>query len=164
MAKPEVHLIAAQTCNRVIGRNNSMPWHLPRDLAHFKATTLGYPVIMGRNTYQSLGKALPKRTNHVISRQTALNLSDAQTHTSLESAISACQNEEKIFIIGGGELYHSSITIADELNITWIDTELEGDCFFPKIDPNIWQEISQEHYPADEKNPYNLQFSRYRRY
>lgn len=163
MAKPEIHLIAAQTRNRVIGRDKSMPWHLPRDLAHFKAATMGYPIIMGRNTYLSMGKALPKRANHVISRNTAFQLPDAEVHHSLEQALTACKDAEKVFIIGGGALYSSSMALADELNITWIDTELEGDTFFPVIDHQIWQEISRAHCAADENNPYALQFTLYRR-
>lgn len=163
MAKLEIHLIAAQTRNRVIGRDNAMPWHLPRDLAHFKAATTGYPVIMGRNTYLSMGKALPKRANHVISRNAAFQLPDAEVHHSLDQVLTACESVEKVFIIGGGELYRSSLSLADELNITWIETELEGDTFFPVIDSRIWQEIACETVEADTNNRYDLSFCRYRR-
>lgn len=160
---PEIHLIAAQTRNRVIGLNQQMPWHLPRDLAHFKASTMGYPVIMGRKTYETLGKALPKRANHVISRNGAWQAPDAAVHQSLEAALAACGDAEKVFIIGGGELYRSAMGIADELNITWIEAELAGDTFFPEIDEAIWQEVSAQRVAADEKNAYALCFSRYRR-
>ncbi|MBP3195252.1 MAG: dihydrofolate reductase [Cardiobacteriaceae bacterium] len=158
----EIHIIAAMTKNRVIGKNNTMPWHLPADLAHFKTTTLNYTVIMGRNTYFSIGKALPNRRNIIITGQN-FTADSCEIFHSLEEAFSTLKDEKKIFIIGGGKIYSQTIDRADFLHITWIDTELDGDTFFPEIKPEIWQEKSRKMYEKDAKNKFNLDFVLYER-
>ncbi len=158
---PEKILIVAQTENHVIGKDNAMPWHLPRDLRHFKEATLGHPVIMGRKTYATMGKALPGRINHVISRNPALHLPDAFVHSSPKAALCACENTEKVFLIGGETLYRSLLDQVDTLIVTWIHTILTGDTYFPDIDPRVWRESERRFFAKDGKNLYDMSFVRY---
>ncbi len=148
--------------NRVIGKGNQMPWHLPADLKHFKAVTLGKPVIMGRKTHESIGMVLPGRENIIISRD-ANYISDfyndkCQTVTSLDDAISMAGDVEEIMIIGGANIYQQMIDQADTLYLTFIDLETEGDAHFPDWTHLEWQEVSREEYKADEKNAFDLEF------
>ena len=160
---PEIILIVAQSTNRAIGRNNQMPWHLPRDLQHFKRHTLGHPVIMGRKTYESIGRALPGRQNLVISRNAAYSLQDATVCPHLPGALDAAKGDT-VYIIGGSALYHSALPVANTLLVTHVHTTIaDADRFFPPIDPAIWQETAREEYPADARNPYDLTFCRYER-
>ena len=160
---PEIILIVAQSDNRAIGRDNQMPWHLPRDLQHFKRHTLGHPVIMGRKTYDSIGRALPGRQNLVISRNAALALPDAQTCPDLATAI-ACARGDKIFIIGGAEIYRLALPLADTLLVTHVHTSVaQADAYFPPIDPDAWLETARESHAADDANPYPMSFCRYER-
>ncbi|MBV7433661.1 dihydrofolate reductase [Cardiobacteriaceae bacterium TAE3-ERU3] len=164
MNKAEINLIVAQSNNRVIGRDGDMPWHLPRDLKWFKSHTSGYPVIMGRNTYQSIGKALPNRRNIVISSADPRLFPDAETVRSLDEALMSVQQSEKAFIIGGGQLYKTAMALADRLIVTHIDTTIDdGDTFFPVIHSEEWQLVSEEQHAADEKNPLDIRFCIYER-
>ncbi|UJF24113.1 dihydrofolate reductase [Suttonella sp. R2A3] len=164
MKRPEISLIVAQSNNRVIGRNNTMPWHLPKDLKWFKSQTEQHAIVMGSNTYRSIGRALPKRRNIVISSAPAAEFPDAEVVRSLDEAIALLSEEARIFIIGGAQLYESAIERADSLVVTHIDTTIDdGDRFFPAIDPNVWHCTSEESTPADEANPYHLRFCTYRR-
>ncbi|MDO5091401.1 MAG: dihydrofolate reductase [Cardiobacteriaceae bacterium] len=160
---PERILIVAHSDNRVIGRDNAMPWHLPRDLRHFKQHTSGHPVIMGRKTYQSLGKALPNRANIVISRQ-ALDLADARLAASLEEALAlAAPLDAQCFIIGGAQIYAQALAadLVDTLLITEVHTHVDGDSFFPELDAARWQETDAEHVAADDANAHAMTFRRY---
>ena len=160
---PEIILIVAQSDNRAIGRDNQMPWHLPRDLQHFKRHTLGHPVIMGRKTYDSIGRALPGRQNLVVSRNPALTLPDATVCPDLPAALAAAQSDA-LYIIGGSELYHRAMPLADALLVTHVHTTIaDADRFFPPIDPAAWRETAREEHPADARNPYALTFCRYDR-
>lgn len=159
----QISLVAAMTRNRVIGRDGGMPWHLPADLAHFKKVTMGRPVIMGRRTRESLGRALPGRRNIVISRRRETAYPDAEVAASLEEALAACSDEEEVMILGGGEIYRQAMPRADVLELTWIETELEGDTFFPEIDPGEWREVRSHYRPADEKNAWPMTFVRLER-
>lgn len=163
MPKPKIHLIAAQTLNRVIGKDGGMPWHLPRDLQHFKQRTSGHTIIMGRKTFQSLKKPLPNRKNIVISRSGQPLHADVAVFPAISEALAFCCNDEKVFIIGGGSLYAATIDEADFLTITWIHTELLGDTFFPPIRPQDWQETHRSHFAADAKNAFALDFVDYQR-
>ena len=164
MNKAQINLIVAQSNNHVIGRDGGMPWHLPRDLKWFKSHTSGHPVIMGRNTYQPIGKALPNRRNIVISSADPGLFPDAETIRSLDEALMAIQHTEQAFIIGGGQLYKAAMSLADRLIVTHIDAIInDGDTFFPAIHPEEWQLVSEEQHPADEKNAYNLRFCIYER-
>lgn len=158
-------IIVAHTQNRIIGRDNAMPWHLPRDLRYFKQQTQGHPVIMGRKTYESLGKALPHRANFVVSRQ-ALDLPDAQLAASLPDAIDlAGKLGDKIFIIGGAQIYAEALKqeLVDTVLATLIHTTLEGDSFFPALDAAHWRQTGVETVPADGNNAYDMTFLRFER-
>lgn len=155
-----ISMIAAMAKNRIIGKNNKMPWHLPADLKHFKAITLGKPVIMGRKTYESIGKALPGRKNIVISRDQEYILNDAVVVHSCESALKiASMESQDVMVIGGGEVYKTFLSQADTLYLTFIDVEMEGDTQFPDYEATAnWQVRSTEKYKADDKNPFDYEF------
>lgn len=153
----KLSLIVAMTKNRVIGLDNQMPWHLPADLAWFKQNTLGKPVIMGRKTFESIGKPLPKRRNIVLSR-TAVAIDGVEIVTSLEQALALVKEETEVMILGGGQLFAEMIVRADRLYLTEIDTVLDGDTYFPVIDSQEWQVSFMKTHLADEKNPYNCCF------
>ena len=150
-------LIVAMAKNRVIGSNNHMPWHLPSDFAYFKKVTLGHPVIMGRKTFESIGRPLPGRRNIVVSRNPAFRAEGVDVMTSLDAAIKACQNTEA-FVIGGATLYAEALPHADRLFITEVDASPNGDTLFPSLDKNLWREITRERREADEKNLHAMEF------
>lgn len=157
-------MIVAHADNRIIGKDNDMPWHLPADLAYFKKTTLGKPVIMGRKTYESIGRPLPGRKNIVISRDENYQANGTETVTSVEQALKLVADVEEIMVIGGGAIYQHCLPFADKLYITHIDAQIDGDTQFPAYDiDNDWQKIASEHCSADEKNRYNLEFCVYQR-
>lgn len=159
-----ITLVVAISENRVIGRDNQLIWHLPNDLKHFKAITTGHPIIMGRKTFDSMGRALPNRTNIVITRNKNWSAENVTTTHSLDKAIVIAQEiDEEIFIIGGGAIFNMSMDKADVIELTIIHHEFEGDVFFPEIDENIWQEVSREFHEKDEKNDYDYSFIRLER-
>lgn len=155
-----ISMIAAMAKNRVIGKDNQMPWHLPADLKHFKSVTIGKPIIMGRKTYESIGKALPGRKNIVISSNPALQLDDAIVTSSLDEAVEvAKQDNEDIMVIGGGRIYEAMLPYADTLYLTFIDLNVEGDTYFPDYQSHAqWREVERETHVADEKNRLNYEF------
>lgn len=142
--KPCISLIVAVARNGVIGINNGLPWRLPEDLKRFKALTSGHPIIMGRKTFESLGRPLPNRRNIVISRNPDCVFAGAEVFASLGDALGACAGTEKAFVIGGGEIYRQALVLVDELQITEVDLAPEGDAFFPVIDAEVWQEVARE--------------------
>ena len=150
-------LIVAMTKNRVIGKDNQMPWHLPADLAWFRQNTTGKPVIMGRKTFESIGRPLPKRTNIVLSRQ-PFEYDGVIWKDSLESAVDFVRDSEEIMLIGGGQLFNEYLSKADRLYLTEIQTELDGDTFFPSINWDEWHIEFEQYRPADEQNPYDCRF------
>lgn len=158
MYKPIISLIAAMANNRVIGKDNAMPWHLPADLAHFKAVTLGKPIIMGRKTYESIGRPLPGRKNIVISRDSSYTLEGCETANSLENAMELVSDVEELMIIGGGHLYSQALPLANRLYLTFIDLDIDGDTQFPKFEQLELTEVKREKHLKDEKNPYDYQF------
>ncbi|HEY7905451.1 MAG TPA: dihydrofolate reductase [Wenzhouxiangella sp.] len=164
MTKPSIHLVAAMTRDRVIGHQGAMPWHLPRDLKHFKEVTLGHPVVMGRKTFDSivasLGKPLPGRLNVVISRHQPTVPEGVRVYSSLDEALSelAKTGEAIVDVIGGGQIYDLAMPMADRLYITLIDAEIEGDTWFPAIDESQWQVCDTDTHPADEANAYAMTF------
>ena len=139
-----------------------MPWHLPADLQWFKATTLGSPIIMGRKTYESIGRPLPGRLNIILSRDSELSIEGCTVVNSLEDALKTAEQADKtkdeIFITGGAHLYNKFLERADTLYLTQIDADLEGDTFFPDYTKYNWQEIQRTEHAADDKNPYSLTF------
>ena len=150
MTRPRIGLIWAQARGGVIGKDGAMPWHLPEDLAHFKRTTLSHPVIMGRKTWDSIPprfRPLPGRTNIVVTRQTDWHESGSQTAPSLREALQQCENAEKVWVIGGAQLYAQALPLADELVVTEINADFDGDAFAPAIGPE-WHEIARERIVA----------------
>jgi dihydrofolate reductase len=140
-----VSLIAALAKNRVIGAGNALPWRLPEDLKHFKALTMGHPVIMGRKTFESIGKPLPGRRNIVVTRSQSFRAEGCEVVDSPDAALRAAADQaEEVFVIGGAELYRAFLDRADCLYLTEIDRDVEGDAWFPDIDRNEWQESSRE--------------------
>jgi len=158
MSKPIISIIVAMANNRVIGKDNEMPWHLPADLKHFKDTTLGKPIVMGRKTYESIGRPLPGRQNVVLSSNSEYTLEGCDTVTSLEEALSLLKDEKEIMIIGGGYLYGQALEKATKLYLTFIDLDVEGDTHFVEYEHLDFQEVKRVKHLADEKNPYNYQF------
>jgi dihydrofolate reductase len=143
-----VSLVAAMAKNRVIGTANALPWRLPEDLRRFKALTMGHPVIMGRKTFESIGRPLPGRTNIVVTRSNAFAAAGCRTVDSPAAALAACSGEHKVFIIGGEQLYRTLLERADLMYLTEIDRSFEGDAWFPEFDRQQWQEISREPVPG----------------
>ncbi len=157
-----IKIIVAMSKNRVIGNNNSLIWSLPNDLKRFRKLTTGNTVVMGRKTYESIGKTLPNRRNIIITRNENLSIDDdCEIVNSLEEALLLCNNN--CFIIGGGEIYKQSMSLADKLYITYVDGDLEGDTKFPELGSN-WVEVVKEDFNIDEKHQYNYSFVEYERY
>ena len=154
-------MIVAHANDRVIGKNNDMPWHLPADLAYFKKTTFGKPIIMGRKTFQSIGRALPGRKNIVISRDSNFNFAGVEVVNSVEAALALVNDFEEVMVIGGGAIYQHCLAAAQRLYITHINANVDGDTYFPEYDLAIWKKVASEIRPSDEKNKYQLDFAVY---
>lgn len=154
-----ISMIAAMADNRIIGADNDMPWRLPADLKHFKSITMGKPVLMGRKTYESIGKALPGRPNIVITTNKSYSLADAIVVTSIGAAMQEAAAFEEVMIIGGGSIYQSMLTQAQRLYLTFIDLKVNGDTQFPDYEANAnWIEVARETHKKDEKNPHDYTF------
>jgi dihydrofolate reductase len=158
MNKPVVSIISAMAQNRVIGHENRLPWHLPADLQHFKAVTMGKPMIMGRKTWESLPGLLPGRMHIVVSRNPAYQAEGGRVVHSLEEAIEAAGNVEELMIIGGANLYAQALSQARRMYLTLIDAEVQGDAYFPVFNGDEWQTVEQLTHSADERNPFGYQF------
>ena len=152
---PKLSIIVAMSSNRVIGVNNYLPWHLSEDLKHFKTLTTGHTIIMGRKTYESIGKPLPNRRNIVISRNLNAFYGGVEVVHSLEDAFSTSSNDEEVFIIGGSNIYEQSLHLVEHLYITEIKKAFEGDAFFPEIDKSLWTESARETHTSSD----GLEFS-----
>ncbi|EGA71985.1 hypothetical protein VISI1226_01970 [Vibrio sinaloensis DSM 21326] len=152
-----ISMIAAMANDRVIGKDNQMPWHLPADFAWFKRCTMGKPVVMGRKTYESIGRPLPGRQNIVISRDSELVIEGVTTVISIEEALKAAGSVEEVMIIGGGTIYQACLPFASKLYVTYIEANVEGDTQFPQWS-NEFQETYTETFNADEKNAYDMRF------
>ena len=139
-----VSVIAAVADNNAIGLDNGLPWHLPEDLKHFRSLTMGHHIIMGRKTYESLGRLLPGRTTVIVTRQTDYCVAGALVAGSLEEAISLCANDDEVFVIGGAELYKLALPVADKLYLTEVSGEFAADTFFPEYDKAAWREVAHE--------------------
>jgi dihydrofolate reductase len=159
--RPHLCLLAALASNGVIGAAGRLPWHVPADLKRFKALTLGHPVIMGRRTWASIGKALPGRRNIVVTRQAGFVAAGADVAASLEASIELCKDAPLVFVIGGAELYAAALPIADSLELTEIDAPFEGDTTFPPFDRDAWREVRRE--PQRGADGLRFDFVRYER-
>jgi len=160
-----VSAIAAMAKNRVIGKDNRIPWYLSSDLKYFKRKTLHHHIIMGRKSFQSIGQPLPKRTNIVVTRDSFFVASNVLVARSIQEALTIADSngEEEVFIIGGGQIYEQSMTYWDRLYLTVVDAEVEGDVYFPELKEEEWTLVSEEKYQADEKNDYDFRFLVYER-
>jgi dihydrofolate reductase len=154
-----ISLIVAMAENRVIGRGNQMPWYLPADLRHFKSVTLGKPVIMGRRTYESIGRPLPSRRNVVITRNADWHAEGVECVHSLDAALALVNGTAEVMIIGGGQLYKEALPLAERLYLTHIELSVtDADTWFPDYSSSEWQVVSDEPHEPDEKNPYHYRF------
>ncbi len=158
MNKPKLSLIAAMANNRVIGKDNKIPWHLPADLQHFKTITMSKPIVMGRKTYESIGRPLPGRQNVVISRNKKFIAGGCDVVESLNAAINLLSDKDEIMIIGGGFLYSQTIDKANKLYLTFINLEIEGDSYFPEYQHLNLRERHREKHLPDGKNIYAYEF------
>lgn len=157
-----ITIIAAIGRNYELGKDNKLLWHLPSDFNHFKRLTTGHCIIMGRKTFESLPKLLPNRKHIVITRQTNFTAEGCHIVSSLQEAISVAQTtDENPFVIGGGEIYHQAILIANKLEITWVDADFQADTFFPEINPKCWNLVKSEFHPKDEKHQFDFYFQTY---
>lgn len=161
-------MIVATAENNIIGKGNTMPWHLPADLAYFKKVTLGKPIIMGRKTYESIGRALPGRRNIVISRDEnyapqGKGADSVDVVVSVEQALALVKDKDEIMVIGGGAIYQHCLPAAIRLYVTHIKAAIEGDTKFPQYNDGSWQKVSSESRSSDEKNAYDLDFCVYER-
>lgn len=159
--KPLINIIVAIDQKSGIGINNTLPWHLPEDLAHFKNTTSGHSIIMGRKTFDSIGRPLPKRENIVVTRNKQWQHDQVKTALSLEDAIQQVDGD-MAFIIGGAQIYHDAIQFADRLIVTQIQHTFDCDAFFPPIDPHVWHITANENHHSD-KNEWNYAYVTYER-
>jgi len=161
--KPRISVIAALAKNRVIGIENRLPWRLPEDLAHFKALTLNHPILMGRKTFESLGRPLPGRTNIVITRNAHYKPDGCLVADSIQGAIALCADADEVFFIGGAELYAQAIPLADRLYLTEVDIEAEGDAWFPDYDRNAFREVSRQPHTGGKGDALRFDFVVYER-
>ncbi len=154
----KISIIAAMDQDRVIGINNQLPWKLPADMQWFRRQTLGKPVLMGRNTYESIGKPLPGRLNIILTREHGYAVDGAVVVHHLEEAMAMAGEVDEVMVIGGAALYEQMLGLADRLYLTQIHAHFAGDAWFPRIDPAEWVEIERSDHAADERNPYDYSF------
>ncbi|MDR6196247.1 dihydrofolate reductase [Siphonobacter sp. SORGH_AS_0500] len=155
-----VHLVVAVAENGAIGKDNQLIWHLPDDLKQFKKITSGHTIVMGRKTYESIGKPLPNRTNVIITRNPAYQVEGCLVVTSLQEAM---EKDTDIYVIGGAEIYAQALPATDVIHLTEVHMAVDGDAFFPKLDAGEWVEVSRESHSADEKHAYSFDFVELRR-
>lgn len=156
--KPQTSIIVAMAKNRIIGRNNALPWHLSPDLKHFKALTMGHAIIMGRKTYESIGKPLPGRTSVIITRQPGYQVPGATVASSVDQALQACSEYAESFVIGGAELYRQTLGRCQRMYITEIQQDFDGDTFFPEFSRDQWRETSREKHRLDDGSELEYHF------
>ena len=161
MTQPRLTLIVARARNGVIGKDNAMPWKIPGEQAYFKRVTMGHPIIMGRKTWESIGRPLPGRRSIVISRNSAFAAPGAEVVASLDAALARCVGATEAFVIGGAQLYRLALPSADRLLITEIDHDFDGDTCFPAPDPAQWREAARDHHAPTDERPFAVDFVEY---
>ncbi|ACU03635.1 dihydrofolate reductase [Pedobacter heparinus] len=154
-----VSIVVAIAENNAIGKNNELLWHLPTDLKHFKQLTSGHTIIMGRKTFDSIGKPLPNRRNIVITRSNSLEIPGAEVVNNIDQALALCTAEKEVFIVGGAEIYRQAMDKTDKIYLTTVHAGFEGDAYFPEIDRKKWEEVDNEPHQPDEKNNLAYTFS-----
>lgn len=152
-----ITIVVAIASNYAIGKNNQLLWHLPKDLKHFKDITAGGTVIMGRKTFDSVGKPLPKRRNIVITRKT-VEIEGCEVVNSVGAALALCKTEDEVFIVGGAEIYRQTMPLVNRIYLTIVHHSFEADTFFPEIDYKEWKEIEKEDHETDEKHQFAYSF------
>ena len=163
MERPLVSAIVAAAENNAIGKDNQLLWHLPNDLRFFKRTTSGHTIIMGRKTYESVGKPLPNRRNMIITRQSGYAVEGAEVFHSLGAALQHCAGEPEVFVVGGAEIYQQALPVVDCIYLTRVHAEIVGDSFFPTLDEKEWRLVSEDSHPADERHAHSYTFEVYER-
>jgi dihydrofolate reductase len=153
-----ISIVVAMDIKGVIGRKGTLPWYLSSDLKHFKAITMGKPIVMGRKTHESIGKSLPGRENIIVTRNEDFSAEGCTVLNNLDEVYSHCKNIDEIMIIGGAELYVQTLDKADRIYLTEVRANIEGDTYFPLFDRNNFKEIKQQDFKADEKNEYDYSF------
>lgn len=161
MSEPQISIVCAMDKNRLIGNNNQLPWHLPADLALFKKTTLGKPIIMGRKTFDSIGKALPGRQNIIITSNQKWTAEGCDIAYSIDQAIDLAGDSTEVMLIGGASLYQQTIDRAANLYITLINGEFSGDTWFPEINQKLWRVATEVFFEADSKNLHSFLFTKF---
>ena len=159
----KISIVVAMAANDIIGRDNQLPWHLPADLKHFKQTTMGKPMLMGRKTWESIGQPLPGRTSIVITRDRSYTAEGCKVVHSIDAAMAAAAGQEEVMIIGGADLYRQLLPRTDTIYLTRVHEAFEGDTHFPEISQREWHEVERSDHEADEKNPYDYSFIRLER-
>ena len=159
-----ISIIAAMARNRVIGADNAIPWHLPGELKLFKSITMGHHIIMGRNTWESVGRLLPGRITVIVTRRAGYDVPGAIVAASFDDAIAACAGDDEIFVIGGAQLYAAALPRADRVYLTTVDAEVAGDTYMPQFDLAQWRERSSKAFARDAKNPYDYRLTVYDRH
>jgi dihydrofolate reductase len=154
----KISLVVAMASNGVIGRDNQLPWHLPADLKHFKQTTMGKPMLMGRKTWESIGRPLPGRTSIVITSDRSYAAAGCIVVHSIDAAMAAATGQDEVMVIGGADLYRQLLPRADSIYLTRVHEAFDGDTFFPKISNSEWHEVARSDYEADENNPHDYSF------
>lgn len=161
MTPPRLTLIVARARNGVIGKDNAMPWKIPGEQAYFKRVTMGHPIIMGRKTWESIGRPLPGRRSIVVTRNPGFDAPGAVVVSSLDAAVAACAGATEAFVIGGAELYRLALPRADRLLITEIDFDFDGDTTFPAPDPARWREAARDHHAPTVERPFAVDYVEY---
>ena len=158
MSPPSIAIVVAMADNRVIGRDGGLPWRLPADMARFRALTMGKPIVMGRRTHESIGRALDGRTNIVVSRRPRYRAPGCTVTPSFDAALEAASDAAEVAIIGGASIYERALPVAVRIHLTLVHASVEGDVRFPRIEPEAWREISRTERRADARNRYDLSF------
>src|SRR5690606_41415058 len=146
-APPRIALIVAMSRNRVIGRDNAIPWHIPAELRRFKALTMGHHIVMGRRTWDSIGRLLPGRTTVIVTRNPDLRVEGALMASSLPHALALAAHDDEVFVIGGEEIFRLALPLASRIYLTTVDIEVEGDTFMPELEPGQWRRVACESHP-----------------
>lgn len=155
----KLSIIVAMDSNQLIGKNNALPWHLPADLVYFKKTTMGKTVLMGRKTYDSIGKPLPNRRNIVISRNTKFQAQGCEVVGSIDEALALAKNDTQVMVMGGASFYQQMLALVDRLYITEVEGEFLGDAYFPAFDSRAFKEVFRQSHQPDENNPHAYHFT-----
>lgn len=163
MSENKITLIVAAAENNAIGKNNQMPWHLPNDFKYFKKNTLEHSVVMGRKTFESIGKPLPERRNIVLTRDLKYANQEVDVANSIQEVITYCRDEREIFIIGGAEVYKQALPLANKILLTRVHTTIDGDAYFPELLDHQWKLVSAEKHQKDEKHAFDYTFEVYER-